>query len=336
MQQPVTMKAMILEHGQRQMVFKSIPLPIPGQGQLLIKVIACGVCRTDLHIIDGELENARRPLIPGHEIVGTVISTGSLISRFKAGQLVGVPWLGYTCGTCKYCQKGQENLCDHAAFTGYTIDGGYAEYTVANEHYCFLLPAMYGNAGGAPLLCAGLIGYRSYHMIGREAVNIGIYGFGAAAHILIQVAKFQGKNIFVFTRDGDQTTQQFALQMGASWAGNSSAPAPVQLDAAIVFAPAGELVPKALADVDKAGQVICGGIHMSDIPSFPYRILWEERSLRSVANLVRKDGIDFLTLAPQIPVRTQVTTYKLRQANEAISDLRSGHIQGAAVLVMDE
>lgn len=335
MQPPVTMRAMILEEGQKQLILKIVARPDPGEGQVLIKVIACGVCRTDLHIIDAELQKAKLPLIPGHEIVGTVVNAGSAVSRFKAGQLVGIPWLGYTCGTCKYCQKGQENLCDYAAFTGYTIDGGFAEYTVAHEQYCFPLPAMYGNANGAPLLCAGLIGYRSYHMIGREAINIGIYGFGAAAHILIQVAQFQRKNIFAFTRDGDVETQQFALQMGAVWAGDSSAPAPVPLDAAIVFAPVGLLVTKALTDVDKAGQVICGGIHMTDIPAFPYRILWEERSLRSVANLVRKDGVDFLALAPQIPVRTEVTVYELSRANEAINDLRCGKIHGAAVLVMD-
>ena len=335
MQFPQYMKAMVMEESGKPLVLKTIPLPTPSAGQVLIKVIACGVCRTDLHIIDAELNNPKLPLIPGHEIVGTIISTGSRISKFRPGELVGVPWLGYTCGTCKYCQKGHENLCSQALFTGYTIDGGYAEYTLANEHYCFPLPEMYGNANGAPLLCAGLIGYRSYSMIGREAVNIGIYGFGAAAHILIQVALFQGKKVFAFTRDGDMEAQKFALQLGAAWAGNSSVASPEKLDAAIIFASVGNLVPKALSDIDKAGTVVCGGIHMSDIPSFPYHLLWEERSLRSVANLVRRDGIDFLVLAPQIPIKTQVTGYPLNMANEALNDLRAGKVHGAAVIVMD-
>lgn len=332
---PEYMKAMVMEESRKPLVLKNILLPSPAAGQVLIKVIACGVCRTDVHILDAELNEPKLPLIPGHEIVGSIMSSGSRISRFRPGDLVGVPWLGYTCGTCKYCQKGHENLCSQARFTGYTIDGGYAEYTLANEHYCFPLPEMYGNANGAPLLCAGLIGYRSYRMIGREAVNIGIYGFGAAAHILIQVALFQGKKVFAFTRDGDQEARQFALESGAAWAGNSSASPPEKLDAAIIFASAGNLIPKALSDVDKAGMVVCGGIHMSDIPSFPYHLLWEERSLRSVANLVRKDGIDFLVLAPQIPVKTEITAYPLNKANEALNDLRAGKIHGAAVLVMD-
>lgn len=334
MQPPECMQAMVMEESQRPLVLKSLPVPVPAPGQVLIKVIACGICRTDLHILDGELDQPKLPLIPGHEIVGMVIRTGNTISKYKEGDMVGVPWLGYTCGTCKYCQKGQENLCSNAKFTGYTIDGGYAEYTVANEHYCFPLPPRYANAGGAPLLCAGLIGYRSYSMISRDAMNIGIYGFGAAAHILIQVALFQGKKVYAFTRDGDTESQAFARQLGAQWAGDAGAAPPELMDAAIIFAPAGDLVPKALEDADKGGQIICGGIHMSDIPSFPYHLLWNERSLRSVANLVRKDGIDFFALAPQIPVKTEVTVYKLQQANEAINDLRQGIIKGAAVLEM--
>jgi len=334
MQLPATMKAMVLEEPKTPLVLKTVPLPVPLSQQVLIKIIACGVCRTDLHIIDGELIQPKLPLIPGHEIVGIVASTGSNILSLKEGDIVGVPWLGYTCGTCKYCLNEQENLCDNAGFTGYTIDGGYAEYTVANEQYCFLVSAMYGNASGAPLLCAGLIGYRSYSMINKNAINIGIYGFGAAAHILIQVAIFQGKKIFAFTRDGDKDAQQFALQLGAKWAGDSSEPAPEKLDAAIIFAPVGSLVPKALQNVDKGGVVVCGGIHMSDIPSFPYHILWEERSIRSVANLTRKDGEDFLKIAPMIPVQTEIKTYHLNQANEALNDLRNGNIRGAAVLIL--
>jgi propanol-preferring alcohol dehydrogenase len=265
--------------------------------------------------------------------VGVVALAG--LMNLKEGDLVGVPWLGYTCGTCKYCLNEQENLCDNAGFTGYTIDGGYAEYTVANEQFCFPLSTLYGNASGAPLLCAGLIGYRSYSMINKSAINIGIYGFGAAAHILIQVAIFQGKKIFAFTRDGDNDAQKFALQLGAVWAGNSHEPSPKKLDGAIIFAPVGSLVPKALQDVDKGGIVVCGGIHMTDIPSFSYSILWNERIIRSVANLTRKDGDSFLKIAPKVPVRTEIKTYQLSEANEALDDLRMGNIQGAAVLVMD-
>ena len=334
MQLPTTMKAMVLEEPKNPLVLKTIPLPVPLPKQVLIKVIACGVCRTDLHIIDGELANPKLPLIPGHEIVGIVTAIGSSVISLKNGDLVGVPWLGYTCGTCKYCLNGQENLCERAGFTGYTIDGGYAEYTVADGEYCFPLSAMYGNASGAPLLCAGLIGYRSYSMSKNNAVNIGIYGFGAAAHILIQVAIFQGKRIFAFTRDGDKDAQQFALQSGAIWAGDSSQPSPEKLDTAIIFAPVGTLVPKALQDVDKGGIVICGGIHMSDIPSFPYHILWEERTIRSVANLTRNDGEAFLKIAAEIPVRTEIKTYPFSKANDALNDLRNGNIRGAAVLVM--
>jgi propanol-preferring alcohol dehydrogenase len=329
------MNAMILEEPKKSLVLRTIPLPKPSLNQVLIKVIACGVCRTDLHIIDGELSQPKLPLIPGHEIVGIIASLGSNKVGLKENDLVGVPWLGYTCGTCKYCLNKQENLCENAGFTGYTIDGGYAEYTIANEEYCFPLSALYGNASGAPLLCAGLIGYRSYTMINNNAINIGIYGFGAAAHILIQVARFQKKNIFAFTRNGDIDAQNFALKMGAVWAGNSSEVPPEKLDAAIIFAPVGSLIPKALHDVNKAGVVICGGIHMSDIPSFPYNILWEEKILRSVTNLTRNDGKAFLQLAPQVPISTEIKTYHLRNANEALNDLRNGNLHGAAVLVMN-
>ena len=335
MQLPATMDAMVFEELKKPLVLKNIPLPKVLSNQVLIKIIACGVCRTDLHIVDGELAQPKLPLIPGHEIIGKIMDTGVEVTRLKKDDIVGVPWLGYTCGKCKYCIKGQENLCEFAGFTGYTIDGGFAEFTVANEQYCFPIPQMYSNPSGAPLLCAGLIGFRSYNMINKEAVNIGIYGFGAAAHILIQVAIFQGKRIFAFTRDRDIESQQFALQLGAVWAGGSSEKPPGKLDAAIIFAPVGSLVPKALQDLDKGGIVVCGGIHMSDIPSFSYDILWEERSICSVANLTRKDGEEFLTIAPKVPVSTEITTYKLADANKALSDLRNGKIHGAAVLVMD-
>jgi propanol-preferring alcohol dehydrogenase len=328
------MNAMVLEEPNKPLILKTIPLPVPSSQEVLIKIIACGVCRTDLHIIDGELTDPKLPLVPGHEIVGIIAETGKNVMNVKEGDLVGVPWLGYTCGTCKYCLNEQENLCDNAGFTGYTIDGGYAEYAVANVQYCFPLSAKYGNAYGAPLLCAGLIGYRSYSMINSNAINIGIYGFGAAAHILIQVAIFQGKKIFAFTRDGDKEAQQFARDLGAVWAGNSTAPSPEKLDAAIIFAPVGSLVPKALQDVNKGGVVVCGGIHMSDIPSFPYAVLWEERMIRSVANLTRKDGDVFLKIAPRVPIRTEIKTYHFSKANEALDDVRNGDLHGAAVLVM--
>ena len=331
---PATMKAMVFEGVGKPLQLKELPVPVPLANQVLIKVIACGVCRTDLHIIDGELDKPKLPLIPGHEIVGIIVKTGEGVTGMNEGQLIGLPWLGYTCGKCKYCTSGRENLCDNALFTGYTLDGGYAEYTLAYAQYCFPLDAMYGNANGAPLLCAGLIGYRSYSMIDAGAVNIGIYGFGTAAHILIQVALHQGKKIFAFTRDGDVVAQKFALSLGAAWAGDSSSSPPEKLDAAIIFAPVGNLVTKALQDVDKGGAVICGGIHMSDIPSFKYDILWGERMIRSVANLTRKDGVEFLKLAPQIPVKTDTQTFKLSGANESLESLRRGKIQGAAALVM--
>ncbi|PTX14224.1 propanol-preferring alcohol dehydrogenase [Pontibacter mucosus] len=329
---PASMRAMVLDWPGEPLKYKTVPVPEPAPGQVLIKVSACGVCRTDLHILDGELDKPKLPLIMGHEIVGTVVSTGPNVTMVKKGDIVGVPWLGYTCGRCSYCLKGKENLCENAAFTGYTLDGGYAEYTVADERYCFKLSGEVTPAT-APLLCAGLIGYRSYSMIGEHVEKLGIYGFGAAAHILIQVAVFEGKKVYAFTRKGDVEAQAFARSLGAVWAGDSSQPAPQPLDAAIIFAPVGALVPKALQDVDKGGVVVCGGIHMSDIPAFPYRILWEERVLRSVANLTRGDGARFLPLAAQVPVQTEVQLYPLLQANEALEDLRQGRVRGAAVLV---
>ena len=336
MKVPEPMRAMILEKVNQPLQLKSIPVPKPNEKQVLIKIIACGVCRTDLHIVDGELPNPNLPLIPGHEIVGVVVKKGEEVKSLKEGQFVGIPWLAYTCGQCKYCMKGKENLCENALFTGYTIDGGYAEYAVAYEKYCFILNEDYANASGSPLLCAGLIGYRSYTMIGEHVINLGIYGFGAAAHILIQLAIFQGKRIFAFTRKGDTSAQTFALKLGAAWAGDSSETPPEKLDAAIIFAPVGSLVPNALMNIDKGGIIVCGGIHMSDIPSFPYKILWEERMVRSVANLTRKDGEEFLKLAPQVPIRTEIQTYTLSQANDALNDLRNGKVHGAAVLVMDK
>lgn len=336
MSSPLTMQAMVLEEVRQPLVYKTLPLPAPLSYQVLIKIIACGVCRTDLHIVDGELQYPKIPLIPGHEIVGVVVKKGEKVTKLNKGDIIGVPWMGYTCGECKYCRRGQENLCENARFTGYTIDGGYAEYTAAHEQYCFPLASMYGNASGAPLLCAGLIGYRSYSMINKAAEKIGIYGFGAAAHILIQLAVYESKKIFAFTREGDRSAQEFALKLGASWSGDSMQMPPERLDAAIIFAPVGNIIPKALRDIDKGGIVVCGGIHMSDIPSFPYRILWEERIIRSVANLTRKDGDEFLKIAPQVPVQTETQLYHLRDANKALDDLRSGKIQGAAVLVMKE
>jgi alcohol dehydrogenase, propanol-preferring len=335
MEMPKTMHAMVLESQKQSLVYKSMPVPSPARGQVLIKVIACGVCRTDLHIIDGELTCPKRSLIPGHEIIGKVVALGDKVAGFNENDLVGVPWLGYTCGKCKYCRLGKENLCENARFTGYTIDGGYAEYTVADARYCFLLSDRYNNAGSAPLLCAGLIGFRSYRMIDPAAKNIGMYGFGAAAHILIQIAKAQGKNIFAFTRDGDKEGQLFAKNLGASWAGGSSDAPAEKLDAAIIFAPAGELIPKALKDLDKGGIVICGGIHMSEIPAFSYDLLWEERTIKSVANLTRSDGLDFFELIKSVPVHTQTELFSLYQANEALEKLRKGAIKGAAVLVME-
>lgn len=331
---PATMKAMVLETQGRPLVLKEVPVPVPAVGQVLVKVMACGVCRTDLHIMDSELAHPKLPLIPGHEIVGTVVLTGSGVTILKTGDVVGIPWVGYTCGHCRYCLRQQENLCENALFTGYTMDGGYAEYTVAYPDYCFPLAAVYQNPSGAPLLCAGLIGYRSYGMIGPGVERLGIYGFGAAAHILIQVALHQGKKVYAFTRDGDLESQAFAVRLGAIWAGGSSESPPERLDAAIIFAPAGNLVPKALKDVDKGASVVCGGIHMSDIPAFTYELLWEERMIGSVANLTRRDGHDFLTLAAEVPVKTDTRLFPLVEANEALAALRKGEIHGAAVLAM--
>ncbi|MCQ6959206.1 zinc-dependent alcohol dehydrogenase family protein [Mucilaginibacter aquariorum] len=336
MKYPDQMHAMVLNQPGKPMEYKQVPVPQPGKTQVLIKVLACGICRTDLHIFDGELDQPKLPLILGHEIVGTVVKTGSGVKGLELGQLVGVPWLGRTCGRCKFCLQGMENLCDDPLFTGYTIDGGYAEYTVADARFCFVLDERYHQPGSAPLLCAGLIGFRSYHMIAPAAKNIGFYGFGAAAHILIQIAIAQGKKVFAFTRDGDTMAQQFARKMGAYWTGGSSESAPDKLDAAIIFAAGGELVPKALQDVDKGGQVICGGIHMSEIPAFSYDLLWGERSLKSVANLTRQDGLNFFSVLKDIEIHTQTQLFKLSEANEAIARFRSGQISGAAVLVMDK
>lgn len=332
---PTTMKAMVLVRAQNALTPEIIAVPEPNEEQVLVKIIACGVCRTDLHIIDGELAHPKLPLIPGHEIVGEVVKKGQSVSRLTEGDFVGIPWLAYTCGKCKYCKKGKENLCENSLFTGYTIDGGYAQYTVAYEKYCFMLDQQYANASGSPLLCAGLIGYRSYTMIGEHVSNLGIYGFGAAAHILTQLTIYQGKKIFAFTREGDKEAQSFALKLGASWAGDSTQAPPEKLDAAIIFAPVGSLVPKALKDLDKGGIVVCGGIHMSDIPSFPYEILWEERIIRSVANLTRNDGEEFLKMAPKVPIHTETQIFPLDKANEALQALREGKIHGAAVLVMN-
>ena len=326
------MRAMVLERVGERLRSARLRRPEPGPGQVLVRVGACGVCRTDLHVVDGELADAKLPLIPGHEIVGRVAETGARAERFEAGERVGVPWLGSTCGRCRYCRSGPENLCDEPAFTGYHLDGGYAEYALADERYCFPLSGDYGDAEAAPLMCAGLIGYRSLRMAG-DAQRLGIYGFGAAAHIVAQVARHQGRQVFAFTRPGDARAQAFARSLGAAWAGGSGEKPPDELDAAIVFAPVGDLVPVALAALAKGGVVVLAGIHMSDIPSFPYRILWGERAVRSVANLTRRDGEEFLALAPVIPVRTEVEPFPLGQANEALDRLRSGRIQGAAVLV---
>ncbi|MGH7875843.1 MAG: zinc-dependent alcohol dehydrogenase family protein [Candidatus Binatia bacterium] len=328
------MRAMLLENAGAPLRQVELPKPQPATGQVLLRITACAVCRTDLHVVDGELTEPKLPLIPGHEIVGIVEAVGDGVGRFKPGDRIGVPWLGWTCGKCTYCEMGQENLCDLAKFTGYTLDGGYAEYTVADQRFCFPMPEFYSDAEAAPLLCAGLIGYRSLVKAGAGK-RLGIYGFGAAAHIVVQVARYQQREIYAFTRPGDEEAKQFALNFGAVWAGGSNELPPLKLDAALIFAPVGDLVPRALEAVGKGGIVVCGGIHMSDIPSFPYSILWEERSICSVANLTRRDGEEFLALAPKVPVRTQVETFPLEAANEALSRLRSGRIRGAAVLTMD-
>ena len=308
-----------------------VPAPRPGPGQVLLRVHACGVCRTDLHVVDGELKKPKLPLVLGHQIVGTVEERGPDAGRHAVGSRVGVPWLGWTCGECAYCRSGRENLCRRARFTGYHVDGGFAEMAVADERFCFAIPEGYPDLQAAPLLCAGLIGWRSLRLAG-DGERLGLYGFGAAAHIVAQVARHQGRRVFAFVRAGDEEGRRFALEMGAAWAGGSSEAPPEELDAAIIFAPAGDLVPLALRAVAPGGVVVCGGIHMSDIPSFPYELLWEERVLRSVANLTRKDGEEFLALAPRVPVRTQVTPYALEAAGQALDDLRSGRVRGSAVL----
>ena len=324
---------MVLDRVGEPLVARDCALPEPGVRQVQLQVLACAVCRTDLHVADGELPNPKLPLILGHEIVGRVLRTGERASILAAGQRVGVPWLGWTCGECSYCLAGSENLCPRARFTGYTLDGGYAEFAVADERYCLPIPESYSDAEAAPMLCAGLIGYRSLKRAG-DAKRLGIYGFGAAAHIIAQVARYQGRSVYAFTRRGDQEAQRFAKGLGAVWAGGSDERPPEELDAAIIFAPVGALVPAALAAVRKGGTVVCGGIHMSDIPAFPYELLWGERAVCSVANLTRQDAAEFMSIAPKIPVRTTTQTFHLDQANEALAQLRSGKLQGAAVLVL--
>jgi alcohol dehydrogenase, propanol-preferring len=324
------MRAMVLDRPGSPLRTADLPEPEPGPGQVLLEVRACGVCRTDLHILDGELTEPKLPLVPGHQIVGQVVAGGE---RFQPGQRAGVPWLGWTCGECRFCRSGRENLCDRARFTGYDIDGGYAARAVADERFCFAIPDGYEDLQAAPLLCAGLIGYRTLRLAG-DAERLGIYGFGAAAHLVCQVARHEGRRVFAFTRADDHGAQAFALELGAEWAGDAMGPPPEELDAALVFAPAGELVPRALEAVGKGGVVVCGGIHMSDIPSMPYELLWGERVLRSVANLTRRDAEEFLALAPEVPTRTRVEPFPLEEANEALDRLRAGNLRGAAVLLL--
>jgi propanol-preferring alcohol dehydrogenase len=326
------MRAMVFEGPGRPLAVTEIAPPTPGEGQLLIQVSACAVCRTDLHIVDGELPEPKSALVPGHEIVGVVVQQGAGADRFAVGDRVGVPWLGWTCGVCTFCRSGRENLCDRARFTGYQLDGGFAEFAVADHRYCFALPAESPDVEAAPLLCAGLIGYRALRAAG-DAKRIGLFGFGAAAHIIAQVALHEGRAIYAFTRPGDAATAAFARGLGAIWTGGSDAAPPEPLDAALIFAPVGALVPAALRAVAKGGTVVCAGIHMSDIPSFPYAELWGERVVRSVANLTRRDAEEFLALAPRVPVRTKTSAYPLERANEALGDLRHGRLEGAAVLV---
>ncbi|MGB5844111.1 MAG: zinc-dependent alcohol dehydrogenase family protein, partial [Anaerolineales bacterium] len=321
---PETMRAMVLEKPGTALNLREVPLPSPGPDQILLKVQACGVCRTDLHILDGELNHPKLPLIMGHQIVGRLVDKGENVRRFRSGERIGVPWLGYTDGSCQYCQRGQENLCDDPLFTGYTINGGFSEYTVADQRYCFSLPADYTDLEVAPLLCAGMIGFRTYRLAGERKERLGIYGFGAAGHITAQIAIHQGKRVFAFTRPGDLQAQDFARRVGAVWAGDSTQQPPEQLDAALIFAPLGSLLVDALRATDKGGTVVSGGIHMSDIPAFPYHLLWNERQIRSVANLTRQDGEEFLSIAPQVPVKTEVTPYPLENANQALNDLRNG------------
>ncbi len=325
------MKAMVLHSQENDLKLQDIDIPEPAPNELLIEVNTCGVCRTDLHILDGDLNDPNLPLIPGHQIVGTVDKIGADVSSFSKGDKVGVPWLGKTCGQCEFCRNERENLCDHAKFTGYDLNGGFAEFATADAQFCFPIPASYPDLQAAPLLCAGLIGYRALRMAG-DAQNIGFYGYGSAAHILTQVALYQSRQVYAFTRPGDSKSQEFARKQGCMWAGGSETLPPEKLDAAIIFAPVGPLVPQALKSVKKGGAVVCAGIHMSDIPEFPYDILWGERSIKSVANLSRADGEEFLQLAPKIPVETTVTTYPLENANQALVDLREGNFEGSAVL----
>jgi len=328
------MLAMVCAAPGRPLELRELPVPEPGPGELLLAVGACGVCRTDLHLVDGELPAPRFPVVPGHEIVGRVAAIGSGVGGFAPGQRVGVPWLAWTCGECRFCRAGRENLCERARFTGYTRDGGYAQFATADRRYCFPLPEGLDDAHAAPLLCAGLIGYRSYRMAGEGVERLGLYGFGAAAHILAQIAVHRGQRVYAFTRDGDDAAQRFARGLGAAWAGDASAAPPEPLDAAIIFAPVGALVPAALRAVAPGGTVVCGGIHMSDIPAFPYALLWEERVVRSVANLTRADGEGLLAAAAEAKVRTEVRTFQLADANRALEALRLGELQGAAVLEM--
>ncbi len=326
------MRAAILERARQPLAVKQIKAAGPGPGQIGVRVSACGLCRTDVHIVDGELAGPKLPLVPGHQVVGTVEEIGAGVTGFSLGQKVGIPWLGYACGTCSFCASGRENLCEKARFTGYHIDGGFAEHTVADARFCFPLPAGYSDLQVAPLLCGGLIGYRALRMAGSEARRIGFYGFGSAAHIIAQVCRHQGREVYAFTRPGDVSAASLALRLGATWAGDSQQKPPVALDAAIIFAPDGTLVPHALRAVERGGSVICAGIHMSDIPAFPYSILWEERSLRSVANLTRVDAVEFLSLAPRVPVRTEVEVFSLEAINDALARLRGGKIVGSAVV----
>lgn len=326
------MRGMLLQSPGRPLVLQDLPVPRPGAGEVLVKVAACAVCRTDLHVVDGELPDPKLPLVPGHEVVGRVEELGAGVRDFRIGERVGLPWLGWTCGECEYCLSARENLCERARFTGYTIDGGYAEFVLADARFAFRIPEAFEDVSAAPLLCAGLIGYRSLRKAG-DAKRLGIYGFGAAGHIVAQVARSEGREVFAFTRPGDKDAQEFARTLGAHWTGGSDETPPQQLDAVIIFAPIGPLVPAALRVLKRGGKVVCGGIHMSDIPAFPYRDLWHERSICSVANLTRRDAEEFLKLAPQVPIRTETQTFPLEQANEALEALRSGKLRGAAVLV---
>jgi alcohol dehydrogenase, propanol-preferring len=331
---PTVMRAMVLGSPRTPLRLAEVRVPEAGPGQVLVRVSACAACRTDLHVVDGELRDAKLPLIPGHQIVGAVVERGAGAEALPVGTRVGVPWLGWSCGRCRYCRSERENLCGEARFTGYHLDGGFAEYVAADARFCFPIPESFPDLQAAPLLCAGLIGYRSLRFAG-DAQRLGIYGFGAAAHLVTQVARHQGRRVFAFVRPGDEQAREFAREMGAEWAGGSDEPPPEELDAAIVFAPVGALVPAALRVLARGGTVVCAGIHMSDIPGFPYEILWGERTVRSVANLTRRDGLEFLELAPRIPLHTEVRRYPLERANEALSDLREGRIRGSAVLVPD-